>query len=407
MTSTPPGREPDAHVPAGLRPRGRWRLAAVLAAAALALSGYLAFVALAGDGRPAGCGDAAGCGSVLTSAWSKVLGVPVALPAALLYAAVLAHLLVHRRAGGLAMAVAAGTMLGAAGWFTAVQAVHLGTLCRYCLLSHALAVALAGVLLRDTRAPVAAGGLALGVLATAALALTQTLAPSAVPDPVVQADGGGERAGRVLTLLDGRLTVDLSEENVTGDADHTRLLVKLFDYACPHCRAAHGLLSQRPDIAVVHLPVPLNPACNRFMQDLPMAAMAHSCDLAKTALALTRVSPDQMPAFDDWMFDDDGWPRTAEDALAHARTLADPLLLDLALADPDLDARLRRNVGAWGAARDAELVGGLPVLLRPGGGLTYGRLGDGAAIDALFDDAPDAPADQPAPDTSAAEPAHD
>ena len=42
------------------------------------------------------------------------------------------------------------------------------------------------------------------------------------------------------------------------------------------------------------------------------------------AMALTRVAPEQMPAFDDWMFADDGWPRNAEDALAHAHTLADP-----------------------------------------------------------------------------------
>ena len=173
MTDQPSTLPPRTHA----RPGTRWRLAALLAAAALALCGYLAVAALSGNGLPVGCGGAPGCAAVLASPWSEVLGVPVALPAAGLYAAVLAHLLFWRRTGGLAMAFAAGLMLGAAGWFTAVQAVHLGAPCRHCLAVHALAVALAGVLLRDTRAAVATAGLGLGALATIGLALAQTLAP--------------------------------------------------------------------------------------------------------------------------------------------------------------------------------------------------------------------------------------
>ena len=173
MMSTPHGLRPTPHGPGHRSPDGRWRLAAGLAAAALGLCAYLTAAALTGDGRPAGCGPTAGCGAVLTSAWSRVVGVPVVLPAAVLYAAVLAHLLVYRRTGGLAPAVAAGTMLGAAGWFTAVQTVHLGAGCRYCLAAHALAVALAGVLLRDARAPHAAVGLVLGALVTTGVAVVQ------------------------------------------------------------------------------------------------------------------------------------------------------------------------------------------------------------------------------------------
>ena len=175
MTSTPPapGPQRDARPPVRFRSDSRWRLAAGLAAAALGLCAYLATAALVGDGRPAGCAVGTDCGTVLTSGWARMGGVPVALPGALLYAAVLAHLLVYRRTGGLALAAAAGVMLGAAGWFTAVQTVHLGATCRYCLAAHALAMALAGVLLRDTRAPQAAAGLLLGVFVTTGVAVFQ------------------------------------------------------------------------------------------------------------------------------------------------------------------------------------------------------------------------------------------
>ncbi|MEE9403269.1 MAG: vitamin K epoxide reductase family protein [Algisphaera sp.] len=377
----------DAHRTTPHNPQhlGRWKLAAALAGVALLLSGYLAAVALTGDGRPAGCGDAAGCGQVLTSRWSKVVGLPTAVLATGLYAMVLVMLVRGKQLGGLALATAAGAMLGAAGWFTGLQVLSVGALCKYCLATHTAGIALAAVLLRDTPPKRAATGMALGFLGTAVLAATQLMtAPPALSAAPVEAGAGGQRAGRVLTLLNGGLTVNLAEERVSGDPDSKKLLVEFFDYACPHCRHAHGLLAARTDLARVYLPVPLNPDCNSFIDELPMDAFAHSCDLALTALALHHVAPDQMHTFDDWAFGE-GWPRTADQALAFAKTLADPAAMVAARNDPKHMARLKRNVNAWGTARDNDLVGGLPVLMAPGGGLMYGPLGDGSTLDALFD----------------------
>jgi hypothetical protein len=107
------------------------------------------------------------------------------------------------------------------------------------------------------------------------------------------------------------------------------------------------------------------------------------CTLAKLALVIHQIAPDQLPAYHEWAFGD-GWPRTAAQARAYVESRVDPALLEQALADPALDAVLRRNADAWAAARDERLVAGLPIHLTPAGGLLPGRVRSADELRALL-----------------------
>lgn len=368
------------------------------AVAALGLTLFLTVESLTGDGSLPGCGGESGCGAVLATKWSKFLGLPVSGWAAGLYVFVLIVLFGRRTLRGVVLTSAAVAVAGAAAWFLYLQLFEVQSLCRYCMASHALGLGFAATVLLDPQGRSLVPGILVGMLGVAVLAGVQLASDETVF--IVEGEGG-TRAGQTLTLLDGRLTLDLGEEMIVGDlsqldekaAAHStgeggsggRVLVKMSDYNCPHCRKAHHVIKDTlPDVAVVLLPMPLNPACNPYLAELPREQFAHSCELARLAIAIHRIDAAQLAAYDAWAYGD-GWPHTADAGRAFAQTLVDPQRLQLELNDPAIDALIKRNVTAWGEARDAELVGGLPVHLVPGGGLTYGGVGDGTSLVQLLD----------------------
>ncbi|MEO1235977.1 MAG: vitamin K epoxide reductase family protein [Planctomycetota bacterium] len=362
----------------------RWWAAVVLSAGALLLTGYLTIESLAGDGRPAGCGDpSAGCGAVLNTKWSKVFGLPVSGLAVGVYVVLLGALLVRGAVGGRVQAVCGAAILGAGVWFTYLQVFELEAVCVYCMTDHAIGAAVALLVLSGTAVRQLVPAVVVGVVGTAGLAAIQFNSSEPV---FIETTGGGEREGQTLTLLDGRLTLDLDEEMVivnAGENSGAGVMVKMFDYNCPHCRKAYEVSRELEGLATVLLPVPLNPDCNPYSAKLPLAQFDESCGLARVAVALYRVDASALPAFEAWAYGE-GWPHTAADAEAFAATLVDGSALAAALADPAVDAAIARNSEAWGAARDADLVGGLPVHLVPGGGLTYGGVGDGTGLRQLL-----------------------
>ena len=140
-----------------------YRWARLLLAVACGVALYMSYVSYAGGGI-AGCGAEGGCNEVLNSRWSKFLGVPVSLPAAGLYVALI--VLSFRLGAGSAAATAASgllsprfllrvgawSVLGAALWFLFLSAVVLGKFCPYCLTVHLLGATGSVLLLRGLSA---------------------------------------------------------------------------------------------------------------------------------------------------------------------------------------------------------------------------------------------------------------
>ena len=120
----------------------------ILCLIAMGITGYLAITALRME-EVAGCsGSYFDCSHVLHSRWSKVLTLPVSIPAFAMYTVVLAALVVCRQSTPRSRwawaiitvgSIAAGL---AAIWFTSLQVFSVGHLCAYCLAAHACGLAL-------------------------------------------------------------------------------------------------------------------------------------------------------------------------------------------------------------------------------------------------------------------------
>jgi uncharacterized membrane protein len=167
-------------------PRPLVWLMRLLCCAALGVTGYLAVTALQ-EGEVAGCGSGGtfDCSYVLHSRWSKVLGVPVSIPAFALYSVLLLALAFCRRAATKShQRLAWGVVtLGAfaaglsAIWFIGLQLFALGHVCKYCEAAHLCGLALSVAILwkRPLGGRMTAGLAGVSVLGVSLLIGTQAL----------------------------------------------------------------------------------------------------------------------------------------------------------------------------------------------------------------------------------------
>ena len=171
---------------------------------------------------------------------------------------------------------------------------------------------------------------------------------------------------------------------VLGPRDADRVIGVFFDHGCPHCRHAHHLLDQirgdlGDDLAVVLLPVPIHMDCNPAVLSEQNARFDDSCERSRIMLALAEVAPDQLEAWDRWMFEPQdglGFPRSGREAFEYAAQLTgDAAALRAAMDSDAVTRRLNESVAAW-QALDA---GKIPVLLTPDHDALLPRTGGDAA----------------------------
>jgi len=357
---------------------------------ALFVAGYLLFTSLSKSGQPLGCGEQSGCAEVLISRWSQVFGVPVSLPAGLAYIGVIAVTMsltkltdqTRVRATKL-LATLALILIFAAVWFVGLQVFYLKAICPWCMTEHALGLIVGGLTLclvnrylpiGKLAAPVVSAAVMLGVFISA-----QALGPYSGPaaDRLLASSGdtdAGAGDSRQVALLDGKFVISPAQLPLSGAADAENLIVVLFDYCCPHCRATHGYLSNAIEkyprkLSFVSLPAPLNSDCNPHWEKTKKRFL-ESCDLAKLALAVYRTDSSKFPEFDRWLFESD-LPRKLDEARAKAKSIIGGAKLDDALKDPWIDELLLKNTTAYHDSQAERL----PVLLSPGFASIVGRPG--------------------------------
>ena len=134
-----------------------WCLRATCAAA-LGISGYLAWTALH-QSDVLGCSDAQiwDCGHVLHSRWSKWWGIPVSIPAFLMYATTMFALIICRVTSNPSIVrfswgivTVCGLSAGiAAVWFISLQVFVIRSLCAYCLGVHTCGIIMSVLILRS------------------------------------------------------------------------------------------------------------------------------------------------------------------------------------------------------------------------------------------------------------------
>lgn len=386
-------QEPLASADALPSQRGIATLVMILGAVGLALSIYLTIQGFTASSLP-GCGADSDCSAVLGSRWSKVFGLPVALPASLLYVAMIVFgKIIHfgrssqqvRMAWSM-LAILSTTAALTAAWFIGLQYFTINATCPYCMATHAISLLLAIVVM--VAAPFGflwcLPRLVLAAVLTAGFAGVQLMStpPATTEQRPVGHDFDAIIDGhRTIGVLDGKVGVRPADYPILGDPESKVVLVLLFDYTCYHCRTLHHYLLDAVerfdgDLAIVLMSTPLDVDCNPAVKH-QQPAHETGCDLAEIALAVWKIDAKAFTWMDGYLTGDED-TRTVVDARAFAENLVDP-------------DELQRTIDSGWPAKQIErfttvyqMYGGnqLPALLG-GGRITIGVPED---AEALIDD---------------------
>ncbi len=167
-----------------------WTLVvSAIALIALGITGYLSYVSLSAS-AVMGCGGSVfDCSHVLTSKWSKIFGIPVSIPAFVLYLALLTAAWAPKLSSSagnqffamFVLMTCAFTAAAAGIWFVTIQIFSVEHLCPYCLAAHSCGLALGAIMLWKNpigvRSSFFAGALAL--ISVGFLSVTQTFSTPA------------------------------------------------------------------------------------------------------------------------------------------------------------------------------------------------------------------------------------
>jgi len=365
-----------------------------LLAVAILGAGYLAWVAIH-NGPAAGCGPESGCDKVLHSRWAYWLDVPVSVPAVLVYLALLGVTVLlqkrpssdDQRGSWAAIIILAVIVAGAALWFVGLQVFVIKAFCKFCMTAHACGFAAALLCLKniplatDPDTPMWTTGsgkrgvprqaifslVLIGLAGVTVLAGGQMLfqkernvvkglpvakntavststnhsTPKALGGPSMNPPASPNArliTPRSLSLYSNQFVIKLDDVPMIGSPDSPHVIVYLFDYTCPHCRALHSILVKTcqqltNQLGVVCLPISLSPQCNPFIPRMNAHATTNSCEYARLGLAVWRAKPEAQRQFDDWMFASVK-PPPLEQAREYAAQLVGADKLKSALADP-------------------------------------------------------------------------
>jgi hypothetical protein len=284
--------------------------------------------------------------------------MPVALPAAAVYAAMIACAILNARVPLLALATLAA---GAAVWFLVVQLFVLRRICIYCTITHAAAISAAVLVLRggaDWFPMIIGAGVVVLLIALQLLTVPrlykvvparkaigalppppQSPAPAPLPKPPPAA-----QRGRQIFVIQRQLSVDANLFPIIGPPDAKHVIVDLMDYTCHQCRGLHPLLGRaiahyRGEMAVLVVPTPMEAECNRYVNIFDPRHV-NACQYARLALAVWHTAPERFVEFHEWLMDGGPVPPPLDTARQRASALLGEHRLSDSLADPRNDQRL-------------------------------------------------------------------
>ena len=391
---------------------GSW-VAGAAATGAAALGVWLAVRSWGAAGLP-GCGAGSGCDAVTRGRWSRVGPVPVAVVGAVVYIGLLLAAMTsagflgpHGRIADALVTDVALVVIGAAAWFTLLQAFVIRQLCAYCVTVHLLACAAAVALLMELVPWRSPGWHAEAEIATACMAVLivgqlllapKTFAVTSVPAaerglgpddaaPIDRPDPGSvttlaadappsvavpksSPAGLAVThrrvpLLGGQVVLNTAGWPLLGRTDARHVVAFVFDFTCKECNHLRRLLAAavdaRPDwLAVALVPVPLHPSCNPTVTCIK-SGRAQACDYARLAWAVwLSADNNRFCGWDEYVRSEaEGQPYGL--AMSRARELAERGGFRLWDADPRLDRAVGTGVGLYRAAGKPRV----PALLLP------------------------------------------
>ena len=159
--------------------------------------------------------------------------------------------------------------------------------------------------------------------------------------------------GRALEIYGGKFQLDSLALPTMGAPTNQHLIVSLFDYTCHHCRIMHPVLAEAQQrfsnqLAIISLPMPLDPDCNVTMSR-PHPSHTNACAYARLSLGVWRADRAQHAAFDHWLMEGEK-PPPIEFAIQKAAEMVTPEKLTKAMSDGWVEAQLKTNVAIYEVA---------------------------------------------------------
>jgi uncharacterized membrane protein/protein-disulfide isomerase len=333
-----------------------------------------------------GCGgETLACDELLAGRWSRWLGLPVALPAALLYCLTLLGLFGVcwerwprlQRVSWQQLLIVAVTLLASVCWFSGLQ-LWEGRFCPYCLTAHAFALVLAALILwqapiqwRRLADPIAIMG-AIKPARAFGLLLVGLAASGALIGGQVLVKPQSMRFVRLTGSLGAPINLDVNEHPRLGKVDAKHVVVELYTYNCSHCRVMDDFLEQArrrygDQLAIVTLVVPLHPGCNAYVKTAKPGS-EHACEFARLAVAVWEAKADQFENFHHWLMESEPTPQQAR---RRAEDLIGANALTKVLEDGSVDRRIAYHVRVYASFGGGQLpkviYGGHAAQGAPGG----------------------------------------
>jgi hypothetical protein len=275
------------------------------------------------------------------------------------------------------MISAAVALLSAAAWFICLQVFVVGAICPFCMTAHGCGILVGSLILMNTfgetgdtgrqmARPAKALWVLAGLIAVAAMATGQVVSRPKTFVVLSSGNSAVRQTPRTLHLHDDAFQVDLRNVPLLGSPAAPYVIVHLFDYSCPHCRALHPILMQAfrsfsNQIAVVSLPMPLATNCNPLLKR-PIPAHINACSYAKSGLAVWRANSAKLPEFDDWIFSTPR-PPPPEAVQVEAMRLVGTNEFNQAMGDPWIQQQLDLSIGIYATNHARYRKDALPELM--------------------------------------------
>lgn len=174
-----------------------------------------------------------------------------------------------------------------------------------------------------------------------------------------------KNGSRSVSFFRDRLKIDAYAHPVVGSPEAPHLVLELMDYACPHCRAFHELMTEalqrrRGQIAVVVMPVPGEILCNPYVKRGAKERRG-ACKIAKLSLAVSELAPQSFEPMHRWLLEGDRLPNYTS-ALIKAQQYCDRDELSVKVRDEngEIAARVKRHIELYATLASIQKVG-LPI----------------------------------------------
>ena len=156
---------------------------------------------------------------------------------------------------------------------------------------------------------------------------------------------------RILEFLNGSVKLDIYQHAHIGSPEAPHVMVEMLSYDCSHCRQMHrtikkGLTRYGDQLAVIVIPIPMEMKCNPLVTAKEVSHPG-ACTIARMALGVSAIRPDQFHTFHDWLMTDKEAPPQQSLVVSKAYHTVEPSRLSELSESKQLDKRLAEYINLY------------------------------------------------------------